>query len=283
MQKIPRPLLVLHGDAPFRDDMARVARERGYELHTMADWEELSREVVTAPASALLVVDPYLGVEQDDEPSPALHTLLNYFPSLAITAALPVHERGSDPLLKLAQWGVTQVIDLEEENESAIECRLVAARGRPLRNLVEGALPATVGGPARAILAEAAIVVAEGGQGRDLAAALKVTSRTLTRWCRRALLPPPKRLLAWMRILLACALLDDPGRTISDVARSCGYAADSSLRHALGRLLGRTPSELREAGAFPIASRAFIKALAEARSARTSYRAKRPPKGETES
>ena len=275
MQKIPRPLLLLHVDAPFRAELSRVAAEHGYEVRPLTDWDHLTEQVSTAPASALLVVDPYLGVEGDAELAPELETLLREFPSLAVTAALPVREGRSAPLLELADWGVTQVIDLEEESSAAIRCRLEAARGRPLQRLVERALPTSVGGAGRAILAAAATVVAEGGQGRDLAVALRVTTRTLTRWCRKALLPPPKRLLAWMRILLACSLLDDPGRTISDVARSCGYAADSSLRHALGRLLGKTPSELRDAGAFPIASRAFVRALAEARSARASYRAKR--------
>jgi AraC-like DNA-binding protein len=275
VQKIPRPLLVLHADRPFRETLAVVAKEGGYELRPLERWEDLSREISVAPASALLVVDPYLGVE--DAPAPELGTLLRQFPSLAVTAAFPATPGRSEQLLQLADWGVTQVIDLEAETGAAVVgSRLLAAHGRPLRQLVEGALPATLAGPARAILAAAAAVVAEGGQGRDLARSLSVTTRTLTRWCRKAKLPPPKRLLAWMRILLASALLDDPGRTISDVARSCGYAADSSLRHALGRLLGRTPSELRDSGAFGIASRAFVKALAEARSGRASYRTPRP-------
>ena len=275
MQKIPRPLLVLHSDRPFRERLTAVARADGYELRSLDAWDELTRELSVAPASALLVVDPYLGTQVG--PAPELGALLRQFPSLAVTAAFPASP-GRDPeLLQLADWGVTQVIDLEEESGTeAVGRRLLAAHGRPLRQLVEGALPATMAGPARAILSAAAAVVAEGGQGRDLADSLRVTTRTLTRWCRKAKIPPPKRLLAWMRILLACSLLDDPGRTISDVARSCGYAADSSLRHALGRLLGRTPSELRDAGAFSVASRAFVRALAEARSGRASYRAPRP-------
>ena len=70
MQKIPRPLLVLHGDAPFRDQMSRVAEQSGYELRPLTDWEHLSRQLSSAPASALLVVDPYLGVSGEGEPAP---------------------------------------------------------------------------------------------------------------------------------------------------------------------------------------------------------------------
>ena len=43
----------------------------------------------------------------------------------------------------------------------------------------------------RAILRAAATVVVDGGQGKDLARSLHVTSRTLLRWCRRAALPAP--------------------------------------------------------------------------------------------
>ena len=75
-----------------------------------------------------------------------------------------------------------------------------------------------------------------------------------------------------MRILFAADLIDDPGRTVSDVATSCGYAADTSLRHALRAFLGRGPRELRESGAFAAASEAFVQALVEARSSEKRYR-----------
>jgi AraC-like DNA-binding protein len=127
-------------------------------------------------------------------------------------------------------------------------------------------------GAARAILAAATSVVVEGGYGGELARSLHVTTRTLSRWCRRARLPPPRRLLAWMRILLAGELLDDPGRTVSDVALSCGYAADSSLRHALRSFVGVNPSELRERGAFAVTAEAFVRELQEAQRLGKRYR-----------
>src|SRR5690606_25819214 len=109
---------------------------------------------------------------------------------------------------------------------------------------------------ARAILSAASAVVADGGQGKDLAKVLDITPRTLSRWCRKAGLPPPKRLLAWMRILLAAEFLDDPGRPVAAVAQACGYAADSSLRLALRRFTGFNPTDLRERGAFDTAAAA---------------------------
>src|SRR3712207_9332148 len=82
----------------------------------------------------------------------------------------------------------------------------------------------------RSIVDAAAEVVAVGGHGRDLARSLQLSRRTLLRWCERAELPPPRKLLAWMRILLACELLDDPGRTVLSVAHACGYSRSEERR-----------------------------------------------------
>lgn len=60
----------------------------------------------------------------------------------------------------------------------------------------------------------AAETAATGGQAEDLAHVLSVTRRTLLRWSEQAGLPPPRRLMAWMRILLAAAMLDEPGLSI---------------------------------------------------------------------
>jgi AraC-like DNA-binding protein len=251
-----------------------VAASQRLDLRILNSWDDLLDEVRTAPASSLLIVDPYGFGSGTDRPSIELSSLLNRFPSLTVTAALAVGPGRLSDVLKLGQWGVVQIIDMEEETTAiALGQRLLAARGRPLRGLVERALPAYTSAAARAILSAASTIVAEGGQGRDLAKALHITPRTLSRWCRRAALPPPKRLLAWMRILLAAEFLDDPGRPVSAVALACGYAADSSLRLALRRFTGLNPTDLRERGAFNVASEAFLQALGEARAPKRRYRA----------
>jgi transcriptional regulator GlxA family with amidase domain len=94
-----------------------------------------------------------------------------------------------------------------------------------------------------------------------------VNERTVPRWCRRADLPPPRRLLAWLRLLLAAELLDDENRPVLSVARACGYASEVSLKAALRQFMGAPPSELRKAGAFDTAARAFSRELFELREA----------------
>jgi AraC-like DNA-binding protein len=69
--------------------------------------------------------------------------------------------------------------------------------------------------------------------------------------------------MAWMRILLAASLLDDPGRTVLGVAYACGYSSDSSLRRAMQDFLGTVPTALRREGAFSRAARLFLDEMAE--------------------
>lgn len=281
MQKVPRPLIVLHDDDKLRSGLRAVAKGRKLELRFLDSWESLGNGVHLTPASALFVVDPYHDADGSAGPSVELASLLERFPSLTMTAAAEFRAHQADDIIRLGEWGVVQVIDLTEETTPvALGRRLAAARGRPLRALVEGSLPACTSAGGRAILGAASAVVADGGQGRDLAEVLGITPRTLSRWCRQSGLPPPKRLLAWMRVLLAAEFLDDPGRPVAAVARACGYAADSSLRLALRRFTGFNPTDLRDRGAFDTAAAAFVEALAEARTPKRRYRALSRPRAD---
>jgi AraC-like DNA-binding protein len=275
MQQVPRPLLVLHQDRALREQLQAVADDQRLDLSFVEDWDGLHERLRSAPGSALVVVDPLVQGNGAGIAAAQVSRLVDRFPSLTITAAIPVGQGSERRILKLGEAGITEVIDLDEENTTvAVGQRLRATRSRRLRTLLDRALPTRMSGLARSILSAAIDVVADGGQGSDLADQMNVTTRTLSRWCRRAALPPPKRLLAWIRILAAADLIDDPGRTVSDVALSCGYAADTSLRHALRAFLGRGPRELREEGAFAAATAAFVQALVEARSQDKRYRAR---------
>jgi AraC-like DNA-binding protein len=273
MKRVYRPLLVMHPDPGFRE---RVRQAGGDEYHFQAlpDWDALHEAVRDSPPAALVVVHPYdpdpapggNGRASPARPSPALRRLLAEYPSTAVLAALEVTPDRLEDLRTLGRWGVVQVVSLHHDDTPySIALRLRAARGRPMRALLEAVLPPETTGRARAILEAATDVVAVGEHGSDLAGALRLSRRTLLRWCRRAGLPAPRRLLAWMRVLLACELLDDPGRTVLSVAHTCGYSSDSGLRRITQKFLGKSPSELREQGAFTHASAAFVRVLDETR------------------
>lgn len=269
MHPIARPLLLLHPDAVLQEQVRRAAARR-FDYQPVPSWEALREVLRSAPPSALVVVDPYWHSE-DAGLSGRLRLLLAEFPSVTVIAALDLRPDRYRDLRTLGVWGVAEVLVLGEmDTTEAIDRQLRGVQGRPLQSLLERSLPTNLPGNARALLMAAAEVVSVGGQARELARALYLSPRTLLRWCDRAELPPPRRLLVWMRILLATELLDDPGRTVSSVALACGYASDNSLRRALQDFLHTTPTVLRREGAFSFASRAFLRELSEARTSRGS-------------
>ncbi|HEV7586708.1 MAG TPA: helix-turn-helix domain-containing protein [Longimicrobium sp.] len=239
-----------------------------FECSFLPDWESLRAAISDAPPAALLVVDPYAAGNGDGlQLSPQLRALLWEFPSATVLAAMELRPGRSHDVRTLGEWGVTDIISIgEEDTHEAMSRRLRGAQGRPLQNLLQRCLPSSMSGRARTLLMAAAEVVSMGGRGRDLARSLHLSERTVLRWSERSGLPPPRRLMAWMRILLAASLLDDPGRTVLSVAFACGYSSDSSLRRAMQDFLGTIPTTLRREGAFSRASRLFLEELADVRS-----------------
>lgn len=263
----PRPLIVMHSNGAFRDRVRRVSGKT-FECSFLPDWESLRATISDAPPAALLIVDPYVpGNGEVMQLSPQLRALLWEFPSATVLAAMELRPGRSHDVRTLGEWGVTDIISIgEEDTHEAISRRLRGAQGRPLQNLLQRCLPTSMSGQARTLLMTAAEVVSMGGRGRDLARSLHLSERTVLRWSERSGLPPPRRLMAWMRILLAASLLDDPGRTVLSVAYACGYSSDSSLRRAMQDFLGTVPTVLRREGAFDRASRLFLEELGKVKS-----------------
>lgn len=265
MKTITRPLFVLHGDAGFRRRLAEASGEE-YSIQEVRGWDDLREAIREAPPAAVVVADPFSETAAGRGPSAEVRALLREFPSVPMVAAFELQPGQGADVRTLGDWGVVEVISLgHDDTETGVSHRLREARGRPMRSRLENLLPDDTSGRARAILDAAVDVVVVQGHGRDVAADLGLSRRTLLRWCEQAGLPPPRKLLAWMRILLAAELLDDPGRTVLSVAQVCGYSSDSSLRRVTQKFLGMSPTELRRRGAFPLASRNFIKVLAATR------------------
>lgn len=228
-------------------------------------WDDVDEVVKTAPPSAVVLLDPYAG-RRAGEAFPRLHDLLHRFPSLTVVAAFPLRPETMGDVQTLLGWGVAEVVDTgPEATPAALHARLRQAHARPLKRRLERALAPGVSGDARNLLLAAAEAAVEGGGAPELAALLDVAPRTLTERCARADLPPPRQVQAWMRILLACMLLDDPGRTVYAAAWACGYSTDRSLRRAVGEFVGTGAAELRLGGAFEQAAKVLNTSLARLR------------------
>ena len=254
-----RQLIVLHSDDSLLLALQALA-EKDYSFQRVATWPELLAIAEDAPASAIIVVDPWQGGAL--HVSGQLQQFAATFPSIPVVAATELHPGGSDALVTLADSGIVDLIVLgHDDTPCALAQRLQAALAKPLKALLEQFASEPTHRSNHALLEEAAETVILGGSVGDLADALGISQRTLLRWTRSTGLPSPVKLLAWIRVLLAAALLDDPGRTIYGVALAAGYGSDNSFRRSTHNLLGQSPGELRRRGAFWAAASRFRTAL----------------------
>ena len=214
-----------------------------------------------APPTVVVVVDPYFG-GVGGEFAPQLGALLRDFPWASVVAVVKPRRGAVEDMQELGRLGISEIILVgTEDTPQSIRRILRQAQGQFLKSLLRRILPAQLRGRGGIILMASAEAISTGGHTPDLARALSVATKTLARWCERAYLPPPRRLLAWVRVVLAAELLDDPTRTVSSVARACGYTSDTALRRALLDFLRMGPTDLRAAGALGVASRAFLAEL----------------------
>lgn len=265
MQPVSRPLLLLHPDEVLAGLLARIPGQP-FLLQRVPDFSALDAALRRSPPTAIAVVDPCAAAGTPCGLAEGLRDMMGQLPSATVVAALHVDPQQPDVLRTLLDWGVAEWIDLARENTpAALGRRLRSVQSRRIERLLQRALPRGVSSRARTLLNVAADVVAGGGAAPEMAAALGVHRRTVPRWCERADLPPPQRLLAWLRVLTAADLLGDPGRSIESIARGCGYAGGPSFKSAVHNLMGTTPGELRKRGAFPAVAKAFAAELFDLR------------------
>jgi AraC-like DNA-binding protein len=85
-------------------------------------------------------------------------------------------------------------------------------------------------------------------QVSELAAALALSPRVLSRETRALSLASPRALLLWGRLIRASHLLERPSETVESVAFHLGYATGGALGKALKRHVGSSPTNLLERG-----------------------------------
>jgi AraC-like DNA-binding protein len=175
----------------------------------------------------------------DDCPPSFVRELVAQAGVVPVVAAMELSGETAEMLSELWEAGISEVIDLRPPPTPAqLVGELRAVHARPFKARLEAELSPRVSMNAQTLLRAAAEVVADGGNAAGVAARVGARERTLLDWCTREHLPPPKRLLVWLRMALAAALLEEPGRSIDSAARGAGYAGDHSLRRVLRNELG---------------------------------------------
>jgi AraC-like DNA-binding protein len=202
----------------------------------VAGWDALLAAVRRAPPSTAVLVEPFGGDASD--PDPRLQLLLASAPLLPVVAAADLGSCIVPGARAVLEWGVSEVVDIRlEGTPEALGSRLRAAHGRPLKRRLEAGVSRYASAHAMTLVRAAAEVACDRGLSTGLAAVFGIKERTLGEWCTAEGLPPPRRLLAWIRVLLAVALLEEATRSWTSVARSTGYVDASGLRRAVNGLL----------------------------------------------
>jgi AraC-like DNA-binding protein len=216
-------------------------------------WDELAAAMETAPPSTVALVDATLDAEPGGGPPARLREIIERRPSIAVVAVLPSADDAAGIHL-LIEWGVTQVMGFRDARDALdLGERLRDARARSLKDAVKDLLPIGSTVYAQQLVHAACDVVVEAGGAPEMAERFGADPRTVAGWCTREALPPPRRLLAWTRVLLACMLLKEDGRSVVNSARGAGYATDHALRRALRQLVRADPVTAKRAELFDLA------------------------------
>jgi AraC-like DNA-binding protein len=188
-----------------------------------------------------------------------LRHLRREHPSLALVVTGDFSGREMD-LYRLGRMNVDGVIRLETRPEpreivSVVDDALAACLAEVVVNSVALDLPP--------LAREAVRWVVEKAESRprvsDMAAALALTPRNLSRGLRTRDLAPARTLLLWGRLLQASHLLERDGETVENVAFRLGYATAGTLGRALKAHVGSSPTALIRGGGLQLALRAFRK------------------------
>jgi AraC-like DNA-binding protein len=223
-------------DSPALRGLLRI--KGGYAARALP-WDGLVEVARAAAPSTVLIVAPF-----DDPalpvPNPRLRELIGASGGIVpVLALVPFRSACTAAVRTLLEQGVTDIADVDlEAVPDAIRPRLQAVHAQPLKRSVEPALSRFASVNTRTLVRAAAEVAVDGGTAVDLADVFRSTERTVSGWCAREALPPPRRLLAWLRLILAISLLESPHRSVAKAARGAGYSFDHSLRRAVRDMLG---------------------------------------------
>lgn len=208
----------------------------GYRATRVLDWEALHAAVRRAPPSTAILVAPFSA--SSGAPDPRLRQLIAAAPLLPVLVAVDLAASDPADIQVLLGWGVSEVVDVRlEGGPEALVPRFRAAHARPFKRRLEASLSRYVSPNAMTLVRAAAEVVFDCGLSAELAGIFGVNERTLGKWCAVEGLPPPRRLLAWVRVLLGVALLEEGTRSWNNAARSTGYVDASGLRRAVAGFL----------------------------------------------
>lgn len=194
---------------------------------------------------------------------PTVRRLRDEFPSVPIVMYLPMSAVVSGAVMEYARAGVSQLVfqgvdDFKASLRSAIDAAMDQVSAAALGADFEPLIPPSVVPFLRYCLEHARRNITV----EEVAAAMGVHRKTLVDRLKAARLPSPRAMIGWCRLLMAARLLDDPGRTIEQVALKLDFPSGAALRNMFKRYTGLRTTEVRENGGVRCLVHAFKRELA---------------------
>jgi AraC-like DNA-binding protein len=194
---------------------------------------------------------------------PGVRRLREDFPSVPIVIYVPLSNEISGRVLEYARAGVSQLVfqgvdDLRTPLRAAINTAMDHASALALGQEFERLVPANLLPFLRYALEHSRRNMSV----EDAATAMGIHRKTLVDRLRAAGLPSPRAIIGWSRLLMAARLLDDPGRTVEQVALQLDFPSGTALRNMFKRYTGLRTSEVRENGGVRCVLHAFKRELA---------------------
>jgi len=194
----------------------------------------------------------------------ALRLVLDSFPLHPIVAWCDFRTIDARDVLEVARLGVR---DLLREDADDLPYTLGNAVASAMQRTVSHRIATALGElvPKRLLpVLEYALEHAGERLDRDVvAAAFGVSRRTLHNRLIAAGLPPTRTFLTWCRLLVATALLEQPGYTLDGVAGQLDYTDGNALSASLRRYTGSGIATLRREGALVATAEAFRRTVRE--------------------
>jgi AraC-like DNA-binding protein len=169
----------------------------------------------------------------------------------------------SGALMEYAKAGVSQLVfqgvdDLKASLRSALDAAFDQASAVALGADLEPLIPSTIVPFLRYCLEHARRNITV----EEVAVAMGVHRKTLVDRLKAARLPSPRAMIGWCRLLVAARMLDDPGRTVEQVALKLDFPSGPALRNMFKRYTGLRTTEVRQNGGVRCLVHAFKRELA---------------------
>lgn len=236
--------------AMVRDPVSRARLSDA--LRTEASVRDCNRltevlALVEAGLANIVVLD-----HRDHDGSPALpmvRRLREEYPSVPVVMYLSMSAVASGAVMEYARAGVSQLVfhgldDLKSALRSAVDAAIDQVSAVALGADFEALVPPTVMPFLRYCLEHARRDITV----EEVASAMGVHRKTLVDRLKAARLPSPRAMIGWCRLLMAARMLDDPGRTVEQVALKLDFPSGAALRNMFKRYTGLRTTEVRENG-----------------------------------